>query len=110
MKLTADKFNEYIQQFVKGYLVQEAKQPITKFKLGFALGTGKLAVDAQMIEAAKSVGVADAEGNIDVDALKTATNSGMDAAGELHLAMLGIHLSRTETDKFFHLVETGALS
>lgn len=35
---------------------------------------------------------------------------GMDAAGELHLAMLGIHLGRTEIDKFFHLVETGALS
>ena len=62
MKITADKLNEYIQQFVKGYLIQEAKQPMTKFKLGFALGTGRLAADAQMIEAAKSVGVADADG------------------------------------------------
>lgn len=110
MKITADKFNDYIQQFVKGYLIQEAKQPMTKFNLGFALGTGKLAADAQMIEAAKAVGVADADGNIDVDALKKATNSGMDAAGSLPIPMLGIKLTKDETDKFFHLVETGALS
>lgn len=110
MKITAEKFNDYIQQFVKGYLIQEARQTMTKFKLGFALGTGKLAVDAQMIEAAKAVGVADADGNIDVDALKKATNSGMDMAGELQFQMLGIKLNRAETDKFFQLVETGALS
>ena len=110
MKITADKLNEYIQQFVKGYLIQEAKQPMTKFKLGFALGTGRLAADAQMIEAAKSVGVADADGNIDVDTLKRATDSGMDAAGELYFATLGIHLNKDEVDKFFSLIEKGALS
>ena len=110
MKITVDKFNDYIQQFVKGYLIQEAEKPMTKFKLGFALGTGKLAADAQMVEAAKAVGVADADGNIDIDALKAATSSGIDAAGSLPIPMLGIRLDKGETDKFFRLVETGALS
>lgn len=39
-----------------------------------------------------------------------ATDSGMDAAGELHFATLGIHLNKDEVDKFFNLVEKGALS
>ena len=110
MKLTTDKFNEYILQYVKGHLIQNAKQPMTKFKLGFALGTERLAVDQQMLKSAKAAGVADADGNIDIDALKKATQSGMDAAGELPFPMLGIHLDRNDVDRFFKLVETGALS
>lgn len=39
-----------------------------------------------------------------------ATNSGMDAAGSLPIPMLGIKLVKEEIDKFFRLVETGALS
>lgn len=110
MKLTAGKFNEYIEQFVKGYLIQAAEKPMTKFKLGFALGTGKLALAPDMIESAKAVGMADEDGNIDIDALKKATDSGMSAAGELPIPMLGIHLDKTEVEKFFKLVETGAIS
>ena len=110
MKVTVEKFNGYIEQFVKGYLIQEAKQSMTKFKLGFALGTGRLAADPALVESAKGIGIADADGNIDIDLLKKATESGMDAAGELHIPMLGIHLQRNEIDKFFRLVETGAIS
>ena len=110
MKITADKFNEYIEQFVKGVLVQNARLPQTKFKLGFALGTGKLALSPEMLESAKTVGIADADGNIDIDALRKATDSGMAAAGELYIPMLGVHLDKGEVDKFFKLVETGAIS
>ena len=110
MKITAEKLNEYIEQFVRGYLVQNAKHPLTKFKLGFVLGTGKVALSPEMVESAKSVGVADDNCNIDIDALKKATESGMDAAGELYIPMLGIHLDKGEVGKFFRLVETGAIS
>ena len=110
MKITAEKFNGYITQFVKGHLIQNAKQPITKFKIGFALGTGRLVADEQMVNTAKTMGIADEEGNIDIDALKKATDGGMEAAGELHIPMLGIHLDKDDVGKFFHLVETGALS
>ena len=110
MKVTADKFNEYIVQFVKGYMIPNAKQQMTKFKLGFALGTGTVAIDPPMLESAKTGRVADADGNIDIDALKKATQCGMDAAGELPVPMLGIKLDRNDVDKFFRLVETGALS
>jgi len=110
MKITLDKFNSYIEQFVRGYLIQAAREQLTKFKLGFALGTGKLAVGPELIEAAKGIGVADADGNIDVDALKKATQSGVEVAGELPIPMLGIFLDKNEIDKFFKLIETGALS
>jgi len=110
MKLTAEKFNDYIVQYVKGHLIQNAKQPMTKFKLGFALGTGTVAIDQQMIESAKAAKIADTDGNIDIDALKKATQGGMEAAGELPVPMLGIRLDKNDVDKFFKLVETGALS
>lgn len=110
MKVTTDKFNGYIEQFIKGYLIPNAKQPLTKFKLGFAYGTGRLAVDANVIAAAREIGIADKDGNIDIDLLKKATQCGIDAAGELHIPMLGIHLQRDEIDRFFKLIETGALS
>lgn len=110
MKITTDKLNGYIEQYVKGHLIPAAKQTLTKFKLGFALGTGRLAASPEMIGAAQAMGVADADGNIDVDLLKKATDCGMDAAGELHVPMLGIRLGRDDVDKFFKLVETGAIS
>lgn len=110
MKITVDKFNGYIEQYVKGRLIQAAEQQLTKFKLGFALGTGRLAATPDMVEAAKAAGIADADGNIDVELLKKATLGGIDAAGELPLPMLGIYLSKDDIDRFFRLVETGALS
>lgn len=108
MKLTLEKFNEYIAQYVTGVLIPNA-QPQTKFKLGFLYGTGMMRVDPGHVEAMKPLGIADAEGNIDLDLLKKAAMSGLDAAGELYVPMLGLHFDRPDFDKFFHLCETGAI-
>lgn len=110
MKLTVEKLNDYIVQYVKGHLIPNAKLQTTKFKLGFALGTGAICVNPAMVENAKALGIADENGNIDIDLLKKATNSGMEAAGDLRIDPLGMNLERADIDKFFRLVETGAIS
>lgn len=110
MKITAGKFNEYVGQYIRGYLIPKAEKPATKFKLGFALATGRLAADESAVESAKALGISDADGNIDVDLLRKAVDGGMDAAGELPLPLLGLRLEKCDIDKFFRLVETGAIS
>ena len=109
MKLTIEKFNEYIDQFVTNVLIANAK-PQTKFKFGFLRGTGMLQVNAAQVESMKPLGIVDADGNIDIELLKKAAMSGLDAAGELYVPMLGLHFDRPDFDKFFRLCETGAIS
>ena len=110
MKITTNTFNGYIEQYVRGYMIPSADKQLTKFKLGFALGTGRLAATPDMVGAAQAAGIADADGNIDIDLLKKATAAGLDAAGELPIPALGVFLNRDDIDRFFKLVETGAIS
>ena len=108
MKITVERFNEYVRQYVKGVLLPNAKSSITKFKIGFVLGTDVLAMNSQMLESMKTLGVADDSG-IEMDRLKKAVYSGLDASGEIAVPQLGIHLDRPDVDRFFALVETGAI-
>ena len=42
MKITKERLNEYIVQFIKGHLIPNATKLETKFRLGFALGADLL--------------------------------------------------------------------
>ena len=109
MKITVDKFNEYLVQYVQGVLIPEARRPMTKFMLGALLGSGGVRLPEKVVEAMKMVGVVDEDGNIEVETLKNAIEGGFKTAGEVPLAALGIHLDRPEIDKFHRLLETGAI-
>lgn len=110
MKVTVDRINECMAMFVKGYMVPNAKKLSTKFKLGYALGSGGLVLDQQMVDGMKALGIADADGNVDLDKMKAAVYAGIDAAGEMPIEKLGVGLTRPEVDRLFGLIETGALS
>ena len=109
MKITKEKFNEYLVQYARGYIVPRAKKPATLFKLGAALGLGKLGLDAEQMQGLQDAGVADGEGNIDVDLLRKAVEGGLDLAGELYIAPLGLTLYKADVNVFLSLLETGAL-
>jgi len=63
-----------------------------------------------LVPTLRAMGVADDEGNIDMDALKKGAYAGLNASGELRIDAIGISLERPEFDRFFRLVETGALN
>ena len=109
MKVTIEKLNEYIAQYIRGYIVPNVKKKSTLFKIGAAHGLGLLSIDGKKLGELKELGVADDDG-IEVDKLKKAVNGGLEMAGELYIEKLGITLYRAEIEKFFHLVETGTLS
>lgn len=109
MKITVDKFNEYLAQYVQGVLIPEARRPTTKFMLGALLGSGCVRLSGGIVASLKMLGVIDEDGNIEVETLKNAIEGGFKTAGEVPLASLGIHLDRPEIDKFYRLLETGAI-
>ena len=109
MKMTLEKFNECISQYVRGYIVPNAKGKATLFKIGMGFGLGQIGVSGKQLEDMKAAGIADAEGNIDVDLLKKGINGGLEMSGEFAVEQLGITLYKADFDKFFHLVETGTI-
>lgn len=109
MKVTKEKFNEYLVQYARGYIVPRATKRSTLFKLGAAFGLGMLGLGAGPLQELRDAGVADGEGNIDVDLLRKAVEGGLDLAGELYIAQLGLTLYKADLNAFFTLLETGAL-
>lgn len=110
MKLTKEKFDETVDQYVKGALIADARSPMVKFRLGFASGTGAFRLTQDRIAGLESLGIADKDGAVDIDVLKKAVYAGLDASGSLHLDALGITLERPDADRFFRFAETGSLS
>jgi hypothetical protein len=109
MKMTLEKFNECISQYVRGYIVPNAKEKSTLFKVGVGYGLGLIGVNNEQLATMKAVGIADADNNIDIDLLKKGIEGGIDMAGELEVEKLGITLYKADLDKFFRLVETGTV-
>lgn len=109
MKVTKEKFNEYLVQYARGYIVPRAKKRATLFRLGAVFGLGKLSLGAEQMQGLQDMGVADGEGNIDVDLLKKAVEGGLDLAGELYIAPLGLTLYKADVNVFLSLLETGVL-
>jgi hypothetical protein len=110
MKMKLEKFNEFISQYVRGYIVPNAKEPETLFKIGVGYGLGKIGVDGKQLADMKDAGIADADNNIDIDLLRKGLDGGIEMAGELPIKKLGISLCKADLDKFFRLVETGTIS
>ena len=110
MKITVDKLNENISRFLREYVVPNAKEKSTLFKIGFGFGIGKVGLGEKKIADMKAAGISDNAGNVDVDILKKGVYGGLDYAGEFHVEGLDIFLNRTDMEKFFRLVETGEIS
>lgn len=108
MVITREKLNERVVQFVQGVLVPEARSRWTKFALGFALGTGSLGLTDKLADGLRALGVM-TDAGIDVDRLKAAVYRGLDMSGGLPVDALNIVLDRPDVDKFFRLLETGAV-
>lgn len=120
MKIGLDKFNESAVLFVKGALLAGAKELSTKFKLGFALGSGKIGLfpGTGPFETMKVLGVVvddrqkdakDPVWAVDVDQFKACVEGGFQAAGELRVDAIGASVEKSEADRFVRLLETGHL-
>ena len=110
MKITVEKFNEAFARFADEYLMPNSKNPGTLFKIGFARGVGRLGLDDGTMAQMRDVGVIGADGLLDLDMFRSGIMSGVEAAGELYISKLGVHLNRQEVEKLLRLVETGSLS
>lgn len=111
MKLELQKFNDYLVRFARDVLAPAAKSPATKFKIGWALGSGKLALAKgdEHYEGFVATGVIGDDGMVDLDQFKKCMESGLQMAGEMRIDKLGISVERAEVDKLYRLLETGSL-
>ena len=100
MKITLDRLNENIDQFVTGELIYNAKAGMTKFKLGFLRGTGLLKVTPEQLNMLAGTALVDESGAIDTDALKSAVMAGVEAAGSVSIPQAGITLDKADVDKY----------
>lgn len=96
-----------MNQFVQSVLIPECKSGGRKFLLGALVGTGKLSHQIVPAEAAKMLGIVDADGNIDTDVLRQAALGGINAAGELYVGLLGLHFTKPDIEKFLTFIEKG---
>lgn len=108
MKLTVQKLNECIDTFAKTEISKSAKMN-TQFKIGWAREFGLLSVNEKHLNKMREFGIADAEGNVDLDMLKRGIYAGIKESGEFYVEDLGIYLAKPDFDKFFRLCETGAI-
>lgn len=109
MKIKIEQLNERIDLFATGVLVPNAKNPMTKFKIGFLRGaTGNgIKLPPEYEDGLRTLGVLDDAGCVDLDALRKAMFAGLDLAGTLPIAPLGITLDRSDLERGFHVLETG---
>ena len=112
MKIELQKFNGYVAQFLRSVLAPAAKSRATQFKIGWALGSGKAAVakDDDRFKMFVATGVMDKDGVVDVDQLRKCVEGGLELSGTLRIDELGVDVERPEIDRFFRLLETGALT
>lgn len=112
MKIELNKFNRYVTQFLKSALAPAAKSSLTKFKIGWAVGSGKatIAEGDERYRSLAATGVIGPDGAVDVDQLRRCVDSGLEFAGDLRIDELGINIEKPEIDRFFKLLETGVLS
>lgn len=111
MKLELDKFNGYLVQFFRDVLAPSARSASTKFRIGWALGSGKVGIGKgdEWHRSFVATGVIGDDGMVDVDQLRRCVDGGLQLAGDLRIDQLGVNVERPEIDKFFRLLETGSL-
>lgn len=110
MKIEIEKFNGYVVRFLKEALLASAKSPMTKFRIGFAVGSGRAGLfpGTPAMAALEALGVVDGDA-VDTDQLRRCVEGGLDAAGDLRVDALGISVERADALRFLKLVETGTL-
>lgn len=107
MKMPLETFNRCLHKFVNGDLLPRASLAM-KFKIGAAVGLGQVKLGADRVEMLKKVGVVDEKDLIDIDKLKQAIDSGLQAAGELYIPEIGLHIEPADFDRFYKRLDEGA--
>lgn len=107
MKMKTEDFDAKLAGYVQEVLIPKCRSNVRKFMLGALLGTGKISCRVVPEDALKALGVVDDGGNVDTAVLRKAALAGMDTAGELYVAFLGMHFGRDDVDAFLDYVERG---
>ena len=111
MKMTVDKFNERVRDFVWQVVIPEARDVRTKCAFGAIEKMGLLRVGEGNLETMRGLGIVDADGNVDVDRLKAGVDGALDAGGGVISTggLLHVNVPRPVTDKLFRFLETGTV-
>lgn len=111
MKIAVDKINECAAKYIREYLLRKATEKGVLFKLGVLIGSPRAAaiVTAKNLNSLRELGIVDENGDVDVEFLRKAIESGMQAAGDLRIDELGVNLETADVNAFFQLLETGKL-
>lgn len=107
MKMKTEDFDAKLAGYVQEVLIPKCRSNVRKFMLGALLGTGKISCRVVPEDALRALGVLDGEGNVDTAVLRKAALAGMDTAGELYVAFLGMHFGRADVDAFLDYAERG---
>lgn len=108
MKMTISEFDQRLGRYVQTVLIPECKAPMRKFALGALVGAGRLSLGLVPPETLAALGVLDGD-TVDTDVLKRAAYGGVEAAGELHVGLIGLHFTKADFERFFAFIEKGVI-
>jgi hypothetical protein len=109
--MTIDKFNERVHKFFWEVLIPETDEWSDKCVFGGIEGSGTLQINNKNAESLKTLGIVDADKNIDMDQLKTIFYKMAEAGGGViyFKKIITIKIPRPMIDKFFAYIETGTV-
>lgn len=111
MKMTLEKFNERLSNYIWDVVIPEAGDIPTKCLFGGIEKSGILRLDEKKSAALAALNIVDADGNIDVDQLRVVANGAAEAGGGVIAlgGLLPIKIPRTVLDKLYTYLETGTV-
>lgn len=106
MKISKKLFDEKLAEYIESRLVPSIKDPLRQFLVATALGTRRISIGMFGDQMTAALGLVDAEGNVDTEALRAAMTFGMKKVeNDLHVGILGLHFSQADIDKFFAFLD-----
>ena len=113
MKVSREVASQRIDDYMVKVLLPRLKggkgDNAARFKIGVAHTMGWLRITDAQFEDAKAAGIADGDGNIDMELVRKAVEGGLSASGgELFVEKLGIWLSSDDLSGMMDYVESGA--
>lgn len=113
MKVSREVASQRIDEYMTRVLLPRLKggkgDNMARFKIGVAHTMGWLRITDGQFADAKDAGLADGDGNLDMELVRKAVLGGLSASGgELYVEKLGIWLSSDDLSGLVDYVETGA--
>lgn len=98
MKVTAQAFSQAIATHVAQTIIPQVSNPMTQWALAGAVATGSIARRATPL--LTMVGVMDADGDVDVDALDTFINGAFAQTPKVTIPFLGLTFEQADAEAF----------